>query len=105
MDRSAVIYLLKEENVQNDDGTWSGNLTKRKVYAQVASITRSEWFEGRRNGLNGELKFTMFAPDYHDEEILEHNSKRYTIYRTYVTDDENIELYVERRKGTEDGNT
>jgi hypothetical protein len=70
------------------------------VYCQVDSVTQREYFEGGRNGLNPEFKFTMFFADYHDEPIVEYDGKQYSVYRTYRTRTDKIELYVERRGGT-----
>lgn len=73
--------------------------TRRMVYCDVRSVTQSEWFEGGRNGLNPEYRFTMFAPEYHGENICEYNGNRYTIYRTYLARNEMIELYVQKEQG------
>lgn len=73
--------------------------TRRTVYCDVRSVTQSEWFEGGRNGLNPEYRFTMFAPEYHGEQICEFNGNRYTIYRTYLERNEMIELYVQKEQG------
>lgn len=69
------------------------------MYCDVRSVTQSEWFEGGRNGLNPEYRFTMFAPEYHGEQICEFNGNRYTIYRTYLERNEMIELYVQKEQG------
>lgn len=101
MDRSAVIYLITETWAKDDLGVMRSTQTRRKTFANVTSVTASEWFEGGRNGLNPELRFRMFGPEYHNEEILEYKGNKYTIYRTFVARDDLIELYTERRKGNE----
>ena len=35
-----------------------------------------------------------------DEEIVEYNGKTYSVYRTYLKRSDQIELYVERKGGT-----
>ena len=75
--------------------------SSREVYANVQSVSLNEWSEGGRLGLNPELRFTMFGPDYNREEIIEYNGVRYTIYRTYITRNDMIELYCERRTGSD----
>ena len=72
---------------------------KRLVYANVTSVSSAEFFEGGRNGLNPEYRMIMFAPDYEGEEVVEYNGTRYTVYRTYQSRSDTIELYVELRKG------
>ena len=99
MDRSAVITLVKETKEQDAYGVWQISETRRDVFAQVDSVTRNEFFEGGRNGLNPEYRFTMFAPDYEDERVVEYDGKAYGIYRTYNGRNDTIELYAERKGG------
>ena len=85
---------------QDDYGVWKSIPTSREVYAQVDSVTRAEFFEGGRNGLNPEFKFTMFAGDYHRETALEYEGEQYGIYRVYHGRNDRVELYAERKGGT-----
>ena len=98
--RSAIGYLVTEEYVQNEYGIFESRKTRSKVFIKVDSVTGREWFEGGRNGLNPQYRFTMFRFDYHGEKVIEYNDVQYTIYRTFEKGD-NIELYVELRKGNE----
>lgn len=100
MDRSAVISLIELSRAQDEYGVWRDTETSTDVYCQVESVTQREFFEGGRNGLNPELKFTMFYADYSNQPIVEYNSNRYSVYRTYLRRDDKIELYVERKGGT-----
>lgn len=100
MDRSAVITLIGETKEQDDYGVWQMTETRRDVFAQVDSVTRDEFFEGGRNGLNPEFRFTMFYGDYEDERTVEYDGKVYGIYRTYHARTDVIELYAERKGGT-----
>lgn len=101
MNRSDVAYLVVESYTQNDFGVLEKSTVKHKVYVNVTSVTGTEWFEGGRNGLNPQFRFTMFSFDYHDEKVIEYVGKQYTIYRTYYRSTDEIELYVELRKGNE----
>ncbi|WP_406022944.1 phage head closure protein [Succinivibrio sp.] len=100
MDRSDVINLISESRTQDDYGRWIATKTSKQVMCQVDSITRAEFFEGGRNGLNPEFKFTMFFGDYSGESIVEYQGKTYAVYRTYLRRTDIIELYVERKGGT-----
>lgn len=100
MNRPSVIYLVSESFTQNTYGVMTKTETTTKVYADVQSVTRSEWFEGGRNGLNPEYRMRIFHSEYDGQQILIYNSVYYTIYRTYM-DNDIIELYVEKRKGNE----
>ena len=99
------IYLVATTYTPNIYGVMEPSETIRKVLADVRSVTRSEWFEGGRNGLNPDLRFDMFAPDYHGEDILIYNGIYYSIYRTYHAGSSTIELYAEKRKGTDHAGT
>ena len=124
MDRSEVIKLITETPVQDANGVWRdsgqavwkderGYIVRdeqhvditfpqnyREVFCQVDSVTQSEFFEGGRNGLNPEYRFTMFFADYQGERTVEYNGRRYGIYRTYQPRTDIIELYAERKGGT-----
>lgn len=100
MDRSDVINLLEVTKTQDDYGQWIETATKKQVYCQVESVRQSEFFEAGRNGLNPEYKFIIFFGDYNDEPMVEYNGKTYSVYRTYLTKTDKLELYVERKGGS-----
>lgn len=100
MDRSNVIKLISSTKTQDENGVWRETLSRRQVFCNVSSVTASEFFEGGRNGLNPEFRMTIFAGDYQGETMLEFNGKTYAIYRTYLDRNDNLELYVERKGGT-----
>lgn len=100
MDKSAKITLLASTHTQNRYGVWTDTMTSRDVYCQVDSVTRAEFFEGGRNGLNPEFRFTMFFGDYNGEQTVIYNGNTYSVYRTYKARTDTIELYVERKGGT-----
>ena len=100
MDRSCIISLIKTTRTQDKYGVWRGKETSRNVYANARSITRSEFFDAGRAGLNPEWEFSLFAGDYEGEDTVEFNGRRYGVYRTYQRGTDIIELYVERKGGT-----
>lgn len=100
MDRSTVITLIKTEYQKDAYGVSKAVKTSREVMAQVNSVTASEFFDGGRNGLNPEYKFTIFLFDYEGERVIEYNGLRYAVYRTYEGRNDNLELYCERKGGT-----
>lgn len=103
MDRSTVISLLAETKTKDEYGVYQTSTTSREVYCQVQSVTRSEFFEAGRNGLNPEYEITMFFGDYEGEKLVEYNGNTYAVYRTYQGRNDTIELYVERKGGTNGG--
>lgn len=99
MDRSDTIKLISETITVNSYGVEVTNRTYREVFAQVDSITRAEFFDAGRSGLNPEFKFTVFAGDYAGETLVEYAGKAYAVYRTYLGRNDNLELYVQREGG------
>lgn len=100
MDRSEVITLVKETQVKNDFGVYEPVSETRDVFCQVRSITRSEFFDAGRNGLNPEFEFDVFFGDYEGERTVIYKDQRYAVYRTYQARTDVLELYVQREGGT-----
>lgn len=100
MDRSDVITLIKETQTQDANGVWRKTITERDVFCQVNSITRAEFYDAGRNGLNPEFSFSMFFGDYDGERTVRYKDNTYGVYRTYHARTDVLELYVERKGGT-----
>lgn len=100
MDRSNVIILIGTKKEQDDYGVWHEIPERRLVFCNVQSVTRNEFFEGGRNGLNPQYAFTIFFADYNGETMVEFNDQTYAVYRTFLRRDDTLELYVERKGGT-----
>lgn len=101
MDRSDVINLIGEKKEGRDKyGRRITKRTEKQVFVQVDSISMNEFYEAGRNGLNPQYRFRMFAGDYEGERICEYKGNPYAIYRTFMRDDDTLELYVERQGGT-----
>lgn len=101
MDRSDIITLYKDTVTYDDYGVAVKTRSSRDVFCKVDSVTRSEFFEAGRSGLNPEYRITMFFGDYDGETIVGYNGRNYSVYRTYMAKTDIIELYVERRAGTD----
>ena len=101
MDKSRVAYLISDTYTQDELGIFQHTQTSRKVFVNVSSVTQTEWFNGGRNGLNPAYRFTMFEYDYQGESVIQYDGINYAIYRTYITDDDRIELYAELKKGND----
>lgn len=96
-----VIKLISETYANNDYGVLVKTETEKEVFAKVRSVTRAEFFEGGRNGLNPQFRFDVFMGDYSGETVAEYQGKRYAVYRVYhVENSDYLELYVERKGGT-----
>lgn len=74
--------------------------TTATVCGTQSGITRQEWSIAAQNGLNpeGVVKLSDEA-DYNGEEVLAIDDVRYSIYRTFPTNDGGIELYYRKKIG------
>lgn len=77
--------------------------TTQTVFAEISSVSQTEFFSGGRLGLQPALKAVMYDFEYNDEPIVKWNGKLYSVYRTfYVNGSDRVELYLEERGGTKD---
>lgn len=73
--------------------------TRSMVYCRKESISRAEFYNAGRTGLQPEFKLTCAVIDYHGETEIELDGARYGIYRTYNVNADYIELYCEKKGG------
>lgn len=100
-----VITLKKETNTVNEYGDTVRTFTDRQVFAQVKSISQSEFYQAQAVGLKPEIKFLIadFA-DYQGEKILSYKpfgtdeAEDYTVLRTYRN---KINLEIVCKRGIE----
>ena len=76
---------------------------KTDVFARIESIGRTEFFAGAETGLKPEYKISLWESDYAGQPIVIARGKRYSVYRTYVREDQKIELYVSDKAGVRGG--
>lgn len=101
LNRSDTASLITLSYTQSDYGVYTSSESSLSVYVDVTSVNSKEWYEGARNGLNPQYRFTMFSFDYDGQKIIEYNGTRYTVYRTFLKSKDEIELYTELNKGNE----
>lgn len=100
MDRSDVITLISLKPFQDELGRWKTEEHSTDVYVQVDSVSQAEFFEAGRNGFKPEFRFRMFAGDYDGQPVCMYRDQPYAIYRTFLRRNDTLELYVERKGGT-----
>lgn len=103
MDRSNEIKLIKQIYRQDDILQWVATEEERIVFCDVRSITQTEWFEAGRNGIQPAFIFTINRYEYDNERIVEFEGKRYSVYRTYIGRNEQLELHCEEKGGVQNG--
>lgn len=96
-----VIKLISQAFVKDKYGVSKPTLVYNEIFCQIHSVTKQEFYDAGRNGLNPAFQVTIFAAEYNGESMLEYQEKTYSIYRTYhVPGTDYMELYVERKGGT-----
>lgn len=101
MDRFIEIDLIKISYMTDEIGQQVGEEeTLRAVGGALFSVTRQEWQAAAQAGLSPECMVLLrdYA-DYEGEVVAEIDGVRYEIYRTYLTSDGGIELYLKRPAG------
>jgi hypothetical protein len=100
------VLVLIGADIQTNDllEQVEGDGTRSEVFGRVESVTRAEWFEGGREGMNPALVFITPAVNYSGEPEAELQGVRYRIYRTYrKRDTDEVELYLEEKVGVANG--
>lgn len=94
---SAVLVAVTY--TRDDYGVMRETETESPVYGYYDSVTAAELFEAGRNGLNPQFRFVMTELDYNGQTVLIRNGERFSVYRTYHTNNGTVELYCERKGG------
>ena len=96
MIRADVIQLIKENRTGH--GVHEAvTETTRTVMCEVQSVRRSEYYNALNAGFQPEYVFKLtLAEDYQDERLVMYHRQKFRVVRTYRTDDEGIEITVER---------
>lgn len=92
----AVIFLIKNEDEQDDLGNSKPHKTRRKVYANRYSVSRAEFSSAGEQGLKPEFAFQINTADYQDEQSAEYISQTLDVYRVQSNGDRTT-VYLTRR--------
>lgn len=103
VDRITDISLISRSYASSDTiGQQVATETAKTVVAELKSINRSEWVAAHQIGYNPVVTAIVSAFDYNNEEIVEIDSERYVVYRTYSRKDDYIELMLRKKVGEAD---
>lgn len=91
-----VCYLLRDD--PDAHGVFDAHdKLARRVFCQVRSVSMSEMYQARAQGLSPQ--FRLFIPhevDYAGERSLLFQGVRYDVIRSYTGEEDGIELTVQR---------
>jgi SPP1 family predicted phage head-tail adaptor len=102
VDRVTDINLISRTFTSDTIGQQVATETIKTVVAELKSINRSEWVAAHQVGYNPVVTAIISAFDYNNEEIVEIDSERYVVYRTYSRKDDYIELMLRKKVGEAD---
>lgn len=99
MEVDVIAYLIGFTTRMNTYKQEIKTETRAMIYARKKSISRAEYYKGGTSGLKPEFMLETAQINYSGEDTVELDGVKYSIYRTYNPDSDNIELYCERKGG------
>ena len=97
------ITLINVTQTPNEYGDLVQTEERKGVFARLASISQTEFYQAQAVGLRPELKFVIADYlDYHNESVVEYQAfgantpEKYTIIRTYRNKSNEMELTCKR---------
>lgn len=98
-----VIYLIMEKDSQQNDEGFSGkrDISRRDVFATEKSIRGNEFYIAAQSGYTLETMFEVHSLDYEGENVIEFESKRYKVVRTFERKQDEITELICRAYGSE----
>ena len=97
---SKITLVSQTFDALDDIGQPTVKETTTDIFAEVVSVTSNEYFEGRQNGLSPDLRCRVSRFGYNGEKTVSYNGKRYSVYKTYESDNNYVDLYCEEELGT-----
>ncbi len=96
-----VIKLVSETKSVDDFGDTIIVSTDRNVFAELKSITQTEFYQAQAVGLKPEIKFVIADfLDYHNEKVIKYTpfngeEETYSVIRTYRSNNQ-LEIVCKR---------
>lgn len=100
MKRDHVGYLISETYQPDALNQMIPVESLREVMITIGSVRQSEWFNAGQRGLKPQMVAEVFSGDYADETLIQIDGVRYTIYRTFLGENDQMELYLEKKGGS-----
>lgn len=94
-----IAYLIGYAYTMNVRKQQTKTETRTQIFAKKESVSRAEFYNGGKAGLQPEFRLTTAIIDYNGELEVELDGLRYGIYRTYNVSKDYIELYCEKKGG------
>lgn len=95
------ITLIQSGYTTDKFGNQVSKDIRRTIQATRKNISRAEFYQAGQAGIRPSTMFVVHPYEYEDETKVEYNGKRYSVVRVYQLDDDELELYVERKINNE----
>lgn len=90
---SDVCELVATAKTKDADGYDVITETKTQVFCSVnIGVVRSEFYEALKAGIKASITVEIWEDDYNSAALIDFNSKRYKVERTYPTGHGTLEL-------------
>lgn len=93
------ITLISQTNQQDNIGNNEPVETARQVLCCVKNIGRDEFYKAGQQGLAAKYMFITNPVNYNGESIVKYKDNRYSVYRTYRKNADELEIYVKVEEG------
>ena len=84
--------LIREVKTVNENGYKNITTTRREVFVNKKSATRSEFYTAKQAGDKIALTLEVRGADYRGETLVEHEGRLYEVVRDYTKSGETYEL-------------
>ena len=84
--------LIREKKPVNENDYKDTTTTRREVFVNKKSATRSEFYTAKQAGDKIDLTLEVRGADYRGETIVEHEGRLYEVVRDYTKSGEIYEL-------------
>ena len=102
MTRINKLELITETISRDSIGQITTTESTTELIAEVRSVSQSEYMNGKQSGISPAYVFRVSLFGYSGQTIVKYNDVKYSVYRTYETDDNYVELYAEKAIGVTD---
>lgn len=98
------IYLIGSEETESDAyGNPIVSTSKKLVQATEKQLNRYEFYTAAQAGIRPSKMFVIHSFEYDGEQKIEADGTIYSVIRTYQINDDELEVYVERKVGEASG--
>lgn len=97
-----VCALIAVSNTENEYGEITNSTeTETEVYCAECPVSSNEFYSAYAHGIRASKCLVVNSSEYAGQMLIEYESERYSVFRTIPRVDGYLELYCERRIGSD----